>query len=52
MARLLVNHLGIRSIEINIKSAVDGVLNEVESGKKKWIELRDFKADKENLPLS
>ena len=26
MARLLVNHLGIRSIEVNIKSAVDGVL--------------------------
>jgi len=27
MARLLVNHLGIRNYEINVKAAVDGVLN-------------------------
>ena len=27
MGRLLVNHLGIRNIEVNIKEAVDGVLS-------------------------
>ena len=29
MARLLVNHLGIRNTEVNIKDAVDGVLNAI-----------------------
>ena len=50
MARLLVNHLGIRSIEINIKSAVDGVLNGIESGKKNGLNLEISKQTKENLP--
>ena len=50
MARLLVNHLGIRSIEINIKSAVDGVLNGIESGKKNRLNLEISKQTKENLP--
>ena len=49
MARLLVNHLGIRSIEINIKSAVDGVLNGIESGKKNRLNLEISKQTKENL---
>ena len=30
MARKLVNHLGIKNYEINIKSAVDGIVNEME----------------------
>ena len=50
MARLLVNHLGIRSIEINIKSAVDGVLNGIESGEKNGLNLEISKQTKENLP--
>lgn len=30
MARKLVNHLGIKNYEINIKNAVDGIINEME----------------------
>ena len=29
MARLLVNHLGIRNTEVNVKDAVEGVLNNI-----------------------
>ena len=50
MARLLVKHLGIRSIEVNIKSAVDGVLKGIESGKKDRLSLEISKQTKENLP--
>lgn len=50
MARLLVNHLGIRSIEVNIKSAVDGVLNEIELGEKNGLTLEISKQTSENLP--
>ena len=50
MARLLVNHLGIRSIDININSAEDGVLNGIESGKKNRLNLEISKQTKENLP--
>ena len=32
MARLLVNHLGIRSYEVNIKAAVDGLLSAMPTG--------------------
>ena len=39
MARLLVNHLGIRSIEVNVKSAVDGVLNGIEAGEKNGLSM-------------
>ncbi|MCQ2499265.1 MAG: NAD(+) synthase [Lachnospiraceae bacterium] len=44
MARLLVNHLGIKSFEINIKDAVDGVLNQLEG------KLEITKQSRENLP--
>ncbi|ASS37933.1 NAD(+) synthase [Mogibacterium pumilum] len=50
MARLLVNHLGIRSIEVNIKSVVDGVLNEIELGEKNGLTLEISKQTRENLP--
>ena len=50
MARLLVNHLGIRSIEVNIKSAVDGVLNGIEEGEKNGLTLDISNQTRENLP--
>lgn len=48
--RMLVNHLGIRNIEVNIKDAVDGVLNGIENSKQNGVSLDISKQTRENLP--
>lgn len=50
MARLLVKHLGIRSIEVNIKAAVDGVLNGIEEGEQNSLSIEISQQTRENLP--
>lgn len=50
MSRLLVNHLGIRNIEVNIKDAVDGVLNGIAIGNKNDMSVEISKQTRENLP--
>ena len=39
MSRLLVKHLGIRSIVVNIKDAYDGVISAIENGEKNGVEI-------------
>ena len=50
MAKLLVKHLGIRSIEVNIKAAVDGVLNGIEEGEQNSLSIEISQQTRENLP--
>ena len=48
--RMLVNHLGIRNIEVNIKDAVDGVLNGIENSLQNGISVDISQQTRENLP--
>ena len=50
MSRLLVKHLGIASVEVNIKAAVDGVLNGITDSKMEGIDFLITDQTKTNLP--
>ena len=50
MSRLLVSHLGIKSVVVNIKEAVDGVLNALNAGEKNGTELSISRQTVINLP--
>ena len=50
MSKLLVNHLGIRNIEVNIKAAVDGIYSGIENGTKNGMTIDISKQTRENLP--
>lgn len=49
-SRLLVEHLGIPNIEVNVKEAVDGLMNGILAGKAKDMELNITAQTKTNLP--
>ena len=49
MARLLVNHLGIANIEVNIKSAYDGITQAITDGKTTGMNLELSEQTKVNL---
>lgn len=50
MAKKLVNHLGIASIEVNIEAAVNGVLESINSGIKQNLEITLSAQTRINLP--
>lgn len=50
MSRLLVNHLGIANVEVNIKDAVDGVINGIGNSVKNGVDFEIQAQTKTNLP--
>lgn len=50
MSRLLVNHLGVANVEVNIKDAVDGVINGIKVSKKNGIDFEIKEQTTTNLP--
>lgn len=50
MSRLLVEHLGIKSIEVNVKAGVEGLTEAIENGKSDNLKIEFSAQTKTNLP--